>query len=141
MPYEKILFYGLLLFGLLGVFSAFSYIRNKPQKIQIPPIVEVQNLEDISQPYLSNHRTKGLSIDTYQDGKIAFHNFGINSTENTKGQLIQGHDGSGHPTSQWDLPTFAGVGAIRSTTADMMKYLVANISKVSAYHLTHQYIL
>lgn len=289
---KKILFYSLLLFGLLGVFSAFSYIRNKPQKIKIPPIVEVQNLEDIVQPYLNNNRTKGLSIGTYQDGKITFYNFGINSTENptapseksiyeigsitktfttavlaqmvmegkvnyedpiadylpkavvnwsaevgitledlathssslprmptnfikraifdmsnpyknytvddmydflkdfeplpkserksdysnlgmgllghilanvdgmpyehmirerifqplemddsvieiTKGQLIQGHDGTGSPTSQWDLPTFAGAGAIRSTTTDMMKYLVANINEVSPYHLTH----
>ena len=54
-----------------------------------------------------------------------------------EGQMIQGHDGSGSPTSQWDLPTFAGAGAIRSTTEDMMKYLVANITEEKPFEQTH----
>jgi len=51
--------------------------------------------------------------------------------------LIQGHDGAGNPTSPWDLPTLAGAGAIRSTTEDMMKYLVANITEQEPYVQTH----
>ncbi len=58
--------------------------------------------------------------------------------EIAEGKLIQGHDGSGSATSQWDLPTFAGAGAIRSTTTDMMKYLVANIDEVAPYGITHE---
>ena len=53
------------------------------------------------------------------------------------GKMIQGHDAIGSPTSQWDLPTLAGAGAIRSTTTDMMKYLVANLSNKKPYADTH----
>jgi len=53
------------------------------------------------------------------------------------GKMVQGHDGIGKPTSQWDLPTFAGAGAIRSTTTDMMKYLMANLSNKKPYADTH----
>ena len=289
---KKILFYTLLLFGLLGAFSAFSFFKNKPQKIPIPPLTTINTIEDIVQPFIENDRTKGLSVGTYQDGKIEFYNFGICSNEQpispteksiyeigsiTKtftttvlaqmvaegkvnyedpiakylpkeivnwsaevsitledlaihssslprmpsnfikraifdmsnpyknytvsdmydflkefepapkstrkvdysnlgmgllghilsnveglsyeamvrkrifqplgmddslieiaaGQLIQGHDGSSSPTSQWDLPTFAGAGAIRSNTTDMMKYLMANINGAAPYGLTH----
>lgn len=289
---KKILFYILLAFSLLGAYQAFSFFKNKPQKIPIPTLSEINTLEDIVQPFIANDRTKGLSIGTFQDGKIEFYNFGICSDEKqvtpseksiyeigsitktftttvlaqmvvegkinyedpiTKylpkeivnwsaavsitledlathssslprmpsnfikraifdmsnpyknytvsdmydflkdfepspksarkvdysnlgmgllghilanvddlsyeemvrkrifqplkmddslieiaaGQLIQGHDGSGNPTSQWDLPTFAGAGAIRSNTTDMMKYLVANINGAAPYSLTH----
>ncbi|MFK7981386.1 MAG: hypothetical protein AB8G86_15480 [Saprospiraceae bacterium] len=50
--------------------------------------MEVQNIEDIVQPYLNNDRTKGLSIGTYQDGKITFHNFGILSYQYLQFQLF-----------------------------------------------------
>lgn len=58
------------------------------------------------------------------------------SIEIAEGKLIQGHNGSGSTTSQWDLPTLAGAGAIRSSTTDMMKFLVANIKEEGAYALT-----
>ena len=54
-----------------------------------------------------------------------------------KGQLIQGHDGLGYPVSQWNFQALAGAGAIRSSTADMMKYLVANILEQQPYSETH----
>jgi len=80
----------------------------------------------------------GLSYESMVDKRI-FQPLKMEDSmiEIAEGQLIQGHDGSGYPTSQWDLPTFAGAGAIRSTTTDMMKYLVANINEVPPYHLTH----
>ena len=41
--------------------------------------------------------------------------------------LALGHDAQGEVTSNWDLPTLAGAGAIRSTTIDMLKFLDANL--------------
>ncbi|HEY4132718.1 MAG TPA: serine hydrolase [Gemmatimonadaceae bacterium] len=41
--------------------------------------------------------------------------------------LALGHDEKGNVTSNWDLPTFAGAGAIRSTAADMLKFAAANL--------------
>ena len=52
--------------------------------------------------------------------------------------LMQGHDAVGVPTSQWDFIALAGAGAIRSSTTDMMKYLVANIEEQMPYVLTHE---
>jgi len=56
----------------------------------------------------------------------------------TDGELVQGHDALGYPTPQWDFQAIAGAGAIRSSTADMMNYLVANISEIEPYNLTHE---
>ncbi|HKB53299.1 MAG TPA: serine hydrolase domain-containing protein, partial [Ramlibacter sp.] len=41
--------------------------------------------------------------------------------------LATGHDEQGRVTSNWDLPTLAGAGAIRSTTYDMLKFADANL--------------
>jgi CubicO group peptidase (beta-lactamase class C family) len=41
-----------------------------------------------------------------------------------KARLAPGHAG-GRIVPNWDVPTFAGAGALRSTTADMAKYLAA----------------
>ena len=39
--------------------------------------------------------------------------------------LALGHDANGGVTANWDLPTFAGAGAIRSTAIDMLKFVAA----------------
>ncbi|MEP6491342.1 MAG: serine hydrolase [bacterium] len=44
-----------------------------------------------------------------------------------KERLALGHDESGKVVSNWDLPTFAGAGAIRSTTSDMLLFAAANL--------------
>jgi serine-type D-Ala-D-Ala carboxypeptidase/endopeptidase len=44
-----------------------------------------------------------------------------------KARFIAGHDGYHRPAHAWDLDTFAGAGAIRSTAADMLTYLEANL--------------
>ena len=41
--------------------------------------------------------------------------------------LALGHDEQGHVVANWDIPTLAGAGAIRSTTNDMLKFLEANL--------------
>ncbi len=50
---------------------------------------------------------------------------------------IMGHNGYGEPTSQWEIPTLKGAGAIRSNTADMMQYLTANIQNKAPFATTH----
>ncbi|RSL18927.1 CubicO group peptidase (beta-lactamase class C family) [Edaphobacter aggregans] len=42
-------------------------------------------------------------------------------------RFIAGHDEHHHPAHAWDLDAFAGAGAMRSTAADMLTYLEANL--------------
>lgn len=44
-----------------------------------------------------------------------------------KNHLALGHDEAGNVTANWDLPTFAGAGAIRSDAVDMLKFADANL--------------
>ena len=44
-----------------------------------------------------------------------------------KARLAVGHNQAGVPVENWDIPTLAGAGALRSTARDMMKYLAANM--------------
>jgi CubicO group peptidase (beta-lactamase class C family) len=41
--------------------------------------------------------------------------------------LAKGHNAAGAVTSNWDIPTFAGAGALRSTMTDMLKFARANL--------------
>ena len=54
-------------------------------------------------------------------------NTAITLTPWMKSHLALGHDEQGHVVPNWDLPTLAGAGAIRSTTNDMLKFLDANL--------------
>jgi CubicO group peptidase (beta-lactamase class C family) len=44
-----------------------------------------------------------------------------------KARLAIGHDAKLNPAANWDLPTLAGAGAIRSTANDLLTFLAANI--------------
>ncbi len=48
------------------------------------------------------------------------------STE-AKKKLATGHSKMGQPASNWDLPTLAGAGALRSSVNDMLKFVSANL--------------
>lgn len=52
----------------------------------------------------------------------------ITLSEDQTKRLAQGYNVAHHEASNWDLPTFAGAGALRSTTRDMLKFLNANLS-------------
>lgn len=54
-------------------------------------------------------------------------NTAITLTPWMKAHLAIGHDPQGKVAANWDLPTLAGAGAIRSTTNDMLKFLDANL--------------
>ena len=51
----------------------------------------------------------------------------VKLTPELAARLIQGHDAKGTPVPNWDLDALAGAGAIRSTSADLMKFLEANL--------------
>lgn len=42
-------------------------------------------------------------------------------------RFVAGHDEHHHPAHAWDLDALAGAGAVRSTAADMLTYLEANL--------------
>jgi len=48
-------------------------------------------------------------------------------SEDMRARVIQGHDKQGKAVPNWDIPGLAGAGALRSTTRDMVKFLLANI--------------
>ncbi|GJG85228.1 hypothetical protein tb265_04090 [Gemmatimonadetes bacterium T265] len=51
----------------------------------------------------------------------------ITLTSWMQAHLALGHDEQGRVVANWDLPTLAGAGAIRSTTDDMLKFVDANL--------------
>ena len=53
------------------------------------------------------------------------------------------HSGGGKPSSRWDLPAFAGAGALRSTANDMLRFLDAHRGRpasplTNALRLSHE---
>ncbi len=52
---------------------------------------------------------------------------GVELSPGMKAQLAIGHDSDGKPVPNWDLPTFAAAGALRSNTQDMLRFLDANL--------------
>ncbi len=59
---------------------------------------------------------------------------GITLTPWMQRHLVKGHDAEGHVVPNWDIPTFAGAGALRSTLNDMLIFARANLNP-SAGHL------
>jgi len=55
----------------------------------------------------------------------------ITFTPDVRARVAPGHDAEGHVVPNWDLPTLAGAGALRSTAADMLKFLAANIDSTA----------
>ena len=49
-----------------------------------------------------------------------------------RSRLAPGHDNAGGPVANWDLPTLAGAGALRSTLDDMLRFLQANLDADNA---------
>jgi D-alanyl-D-alanine-carboxypeptidase/D-alanyl-D-alanine-endopeptidase len=58
---------------------------------------------------------------------VGMTNTAITLTPWMKQHLALGHGAGGDVVPNWDLPTFAGAGAIRSTTVDMLKFASANL--------------
>jgi hypothetical protein len=55
---------------------------------------------------------------------------GITLPEDQKKRLAQGHNQGMEPVENWDIPTLAGAGALRSTVNDMLVFLAANLGLI-----------
>lgn len=51
----------------------------------------------------------------------------ITLTPEKKARLAVGHNAAMEPVENWDLPTLAGAGALRSTANDLLNFLAANL--------------
>ena len=76
-------------------------------------------------------RVTGMSYEELERQRVwqplGMTNTAITFTPWMKAHLAIGHDPQGSVAKNWDLPTLAGAGAIRSTTNDMLKFLDANL--------------
>ena len=62
--------------------------------------------------------------------------FGMTSTTiglspDQKARLAPGHNPAGTITANWDIPALASAGALRSSVADMLKFLAANLDSTN----------
>ncbi len=60
-------------------------------------------------------------------GPLGMEDTRIELTADERARLAPAHDASGDTVSNWNIPTLAGAGALRSTLRDMMRYLAANL--------------
>lgn len=62
-------------------------------------------------------------------GPLGMEATGIELRPEMRSRLAIGHDPSGEPAPNWDLPTLAGAGALRSNLSDMLDFLAANLGE------------
>ena len=62
---------------------------------------------------------------------LEMHDTHVVFTPEMREHLATGHDATGVVVANWDLPTLAGAGALRSTANDMAKFLAANLDSMS----------
>lgn len=55
----------------------------------------------------------------------------ISLTPAMRAKLAPGHNGEGSAVPNWDLPTLAGAGALRSNASDMLTFLKANVDSMA----------
>lgn len=64
-------------------------------------------------------------------GPLKMNDTRIVFTPEMREHLAAGHNAAGGVVANWDLPTLAGAGALRSTVNDMAKFLAANLDSAS----------
>ena len=65
-------------------------------------------------------------------GPLKMDSTGIALSPSMKQRLAHGHTDARQPAANWDLPAFAGAGALRSDAADMLIFLAANLGYVES---------
>ena len=56
----------------------------------------------------------------------------IHLAPDLQSRLARGHDDAGKTVANWDMPTLAGAGALRSTANDLLRFLAANLESVKS---------
>ena len=72
----------------------------------------------------------GTLVERRITGPLGMRSTGIALTPDETGRLAVGHDTALAPTSNWDLPTLAGAGALRSDADDILTFLGAELGYV-----------
>ena len=77
---------------------------------------------------------------------LQMHDTGVTLTPRMAEHLAHGHSEKSKPTPNWDMPTFAGAGGIRSSANDLLKFVAvhlgleeAPISRAALRTHEHQY--
>ena len=65
-------------------------------------------------------------------GPLKMENTRIALTPEMKSHLAAGHNEARQPAANWDLPTFAGAGALRSDARDMLTFIAAHLGYVES---------
>jgi CubicO group peptidase (beta-lactamase class C family) len=80
-------------------------------------------------------RRAGMSYESLLDQRIltplGMSDTRITLTSDMRRRLATGHNRDGDEVANWNLDVLAGAGAVRSTVADMLKYLAANLDSNS----------
>ncbi len=61
-------------------------------------------------------------------GPLKMNDTRIKLTPEMQARLAQGHNEAGQPVMNWDIPTLAGAGALRSTVNDLLLFVAANMN-------------
>lgn len=96
---------------------------------------------------LERHKSLGYEalLEQVIAGPLDMDDTVLQLNEEQKERFARGHRGA-LPVSQWDIPTLAGAGAIRSTTEDLVLFIKANIGLIDtelkeAMELSHQKVI
>jgi D-alanyl-D-alanine-carboxypeptidase/D-alanyl-D-alanine-endopeptidase len=65
-------------------------------------------------------------------GPLEMKSTGITLSPDMKARLAVGHDSQLKPVPNWDLPTLAGAGALRSSANDLLTFIAANLGYVKS---------
>ena len=69
----------------------------------------------------------GAAVQQRICGPLGMADTGIVLDAERQRRLVPGHTSGGRPASNWDLPGIPGAGALRSTAADLLRFLAANL--------------
>jgi CubicO group peptidase (beta-lactamase class C family) len=61
--------------------------------------------------------------------RLAMNSTSIALSDSMRQRLAKGHDPQRQRTQNWDFPTLAGAGALRSTANDLLNFLAANLGQ------------
>src|SRR5258708_9011912 len=65
-------------------------------------------------------------------GPLKMENTRIKLSPEMQSRLAAGHNEARQPAANWDLPTFAGAGALRSDARDMLTFIAAHLGYVES---------
>jgi CubicO group peptidase (beta-lactamase class C family) len=63
---------------------------------------------------------------------LGMNNTSITLSPDQQGRLAPGHTSDGKVTANWDIPTLAGCGALRSTARDVLHFMAASMNRATS---------